>query len=427
MRKCFILPLAILLALPAAAAPPAPAASPAAPPAASPAAPSAAFPAATTPKIDVIEEIIAKINGDIVTRSEVDRQMAEARAELMRQKVGGEELEKNLAERQKDVLRELIDQDLLVQKAKELNISVEADVIKRLDQLRRQYNVPSMEAFEKFVTEKGGMHYEDLKDQIRTQLLTERVIQQEVGRRINVTHEEIGKYYEEHKKDFIRPEEVRLQQILISTEGKDAKEIPALEKKANDVLARLKKGERFGEVASKFSDDKESAQTGGDIGFWKRGVLDKSIEEMVFNAKRGFLSDVLKRPNGFLILRVEERHQAGLAKLEDVEQEIQEKLYYPKMQPALRAYLTQLRQSAFIEIRPGYVDSGAAEGIDTAWKDPDEFKAAVTTKAEAVKRKRAKRLLWAIPVKHKAAHPDQNADSTGERTLSVASPGVASK
>jgi hypothetical protein len=176
-------------------------------------------------------------------------------------------------------------------------------------------------------------------------------------------------------------------------------------------------------VASKVSDDKDSAQNGGDIGFWKRGVLDKSIEDMVFNAKRGFISDVLKRPNGFLILRVEERHQAGQAKLEDVEQEIQEKLYYPKMQPALRAYLTQLRQNAFIQIRAGFVDSGAAPDSDTSWKDPDQFKPAVTTKAEATKKK--KRLLWVVPRRNKAKE-NYDTQSLGERSSSAASPSSAS-
>jgi peptidyl-prolyl cis-trans isomerase SurA len=365
MKQLLLLPLAALLALPAAA------------------------------EVQVLEEIIAKINGEIITRSEMERNLAEFKAELARQKVAGVQAEQAIAQHQKDALRDLIDTSLLVQRGKELNISVDAAVIKRLDDLRRQYNIPSMEEFEKFVTEKGGMHYEDLKDQIRNQLLTERVIQQEVGHKISISKEEIAKYYEEHKQEFIRPEEVHLRQILISTEGKDPKEIPALEKKANEILARLKKGERFPEVASKVSDDKESAEAGGDIGFWKRGVLDKPIEDLVFNAKRGFITDVIKRPNGFLILRVEERHTAGQATLQDVEQEIQERLYIPKMQPALRAYLTQLRANAFIEIRPGYVDSGAAPGKDTAWKDPENFKPAVTTKAEATKKK--KRMLGVVP------------------------------
>ena len=353
-----------------------------------------ALPAAAA-DVKVIEEIIAKINGEIVTRSEIDRRMTEARAEMMKQNVTGASLEEALAERQKDLLRELIDESLMVQRAKELNISVESQVVKHMDDLRRQYNVASMEEFEKFVTEKGGVAFEDLREQVRNQFLTQRVVQQEVGHRINISKEEIKKYYEEHQKEFVRPEQVYLRQILISTEGKDPKEIPAIQKKANDILARIKKGERFPELASKMSDDKESAQNGGDIGFWKRGLLDKQIEDMVFNAQRGFVSDVIKRPNGFLILKVEEHHREGQATLEDVEPDIQERLYMPKLQPALRAYLTKLRENAFIEIRPGYVDSGAVPGQDTAWKDPEQLKPAVTTKAEAAKKK--KRLLWVVP------------------------------
>lgn len=367
MRFFAIFPLAALLALPAAAA-----------------------------DVQVLEEIIAKINGEIVTRSEMDRSLAEMRVELERQNLSGQQLDAAVAERHKDVLRDLIDTSLLVQRAKELTISVEADVVKQIDAMRRQYKVATMEEFEKFVTEKGGIHFEDYKDQIRNRMLTQRVIQQEVGHRINVSKEEIQKYYEEHKPEFVRPEEVHLRQILISIEGKEPKEIPALEKKAADILARVKKGERFPELASKVSDDKESAEAGGDIGWWKRGLLDKQIEDMVFSARRGFTSEIIKRPNGFLILKVEDRHQAGQAALEDVEPEIQERLYGPKMDPALRAYLTKLRENAFIEIRPGFVDSGAVPGRDTTWKDPEQYKPAVTTKSELAQKKR-KRLLFVVP------------------------------
>ena len=78
----------------------------------------------------------------------------------------------------------------------------------------------------------------------------------------------------------------------------------------------------------------------------------------------------------------------------------------PKMQPALRAYLTKLREYAFVEIRPGYIDSGAAPGKDTTWKDPEQFKPAVTTKAEAARKK--KKLLWVVPRgKSKVAPPEE--------------------
>jgi len=351
---------------------------------------------ASAADVRVIEQIIAKVNGEIITRSDMERNLGEQKAEMARQNLPAAQLAEAVAERQKDVLRDLIDQSLLVQRAKELNISVESQVIRQLDEIRRQYNVASMEEFERWVVEKSGMPYEDLKDQIRNQILTQRVIGQEVGSRISIAKEEIAKYYEEHKKEFVRPEQVRLREILVSTEGKEPSEIPALEKKANDILARLRKGERFTDLASKLSDNPDSARMGGDIGFFKRGLLDKQIEELVFSAKRGFISGLIKRPNGFLILRVEDRHQEGLAALEDVEQEIQERLYMPRMQPALREFMTRLRQEAFIEIRAGYQDSGAAPGKDTSWKDPEQFKPAVTTKAEAAKKKR--RLLWVVPL-----------------------------
>jgi len=350
----------------------------------------------TAADVRVVEEIIVKINGEIITRSEMEKAMTEARAEFARQKLEDDKLAAALAERQKDVLRDLIDNSLLVQRGKELTISVDTQLIKYLDEMRRQYNIASMEEFEKYVVEKSGSPYEDLKDQIRNQLLTQRVIGQEVGSRISVPKEEIAKYYEEHKTEFVRPEQVHLREIMVSTDGKDPKDLPALEKKANDLLARIRKGERFTDLAQKNSDS-ESAKAGGDIGFFKRGVLDKQIEEMVFAARRGFVSEVLKRPNGFLIIRLEERHQEGQAALAEVEQDITERLYMPRMQPALREYLTKLREHAFLEIRAGYVDSGAVPGKDTSWRDPEQFKAAVTTKAEVTAKKR-RRLLWVVPL-----------------------------
>jgi hypothetical protein len=99
-----------------------------------------------------------------------------------------------------------------------------------------------------------------------------------------------------------------------------------------------------------------------------------------------------------LILKVEERFEKGLQPFEVVEQEVMEKLYSPRMQPAVRAYLTRLREDAFLEIRSGFVDSGAAPGKDTAWKDPAQFKPQTVTKEEVASQTRRKRLLWLLPV-----------------------------
>ena len=123
-------------------------------------------------------------------------------------------------------------------------------------------------------------------------------------------------------------------------------------------LARAKKGEKFPELARDTS-DAESAKNFGEIGWFKKSDLNPSLQHL-FKEKRGYLTDVMKTENGFVIFKLEERHEEGLAPFEEVENEITEKLYVPRMQPKVREFLTKLREQAFLEIREGYVDSGAA-------------------------------------------------------------------
>jgi parvulin-like peptidyl-prolyl isomerase len=223
------------------------------------------------------------------------------------------------------------------------------------------------------------------------------VIGQEVGSKINVPKQELEKYYNDHKDEFIREERVFLREILVSTAGKAEAEVPALEKKAKDLVERARRGERFGELARDNSDS-ESARNQGQLGAFKRTDLNKQIADMVFDKDRGHVTDPIRVPNGFLILRVDAVHKAGLAEFEEVQPEIMEKLYPPRMMPALREYLTRLREEAFLEIRDGYVDSGAAPGKDTSWKDPAQLKPETVTKQEVASQTRRKRLLFVLPM-----------------------------
>jgi len=132
------------------------------------------------------------------------------------------------------------------------------------------------------------------------------------------------------------------------------------------------------------------------VGSMPRGVMDKPIEEVVFKAKKGFVTDPFKRANLFLILKVEDRFEAGQATFDEVKNDIQERLTQPKAEGKVRIFLTQLREDAFLEIKEGYVDSGAAPGKDTRWKDVAQLKAQTTTKEEVAAR-RKKHILWVIP------------------------------
>jgi peptidyl-prolyl cis-trans isomerase SurA len=347
--------------------------------------------------VNLVEEIIAKINGDIITRSELDRTRKQMEIELQARGVKGDALTKTIQEREKDTLRDRIDQLLLVQKANLLSINVDSELSKYMADIQLQNKITDSEKFQQWIREQTSMTYEDFRLETKNGMLTQRVIRQEVGGKISVPKPELQKYYQEHKKEFEREEQVFLREILLSTEGKDEKAIAVADKKAKDLVARLRKGEKFPEMARDNSDS-QSAQQGGDIGGWKRGALDKKIEEIVFNQQRNYVSDPIRTPNGFLILKIEERHKAGLPPFEEVENEITEKLYMPLFQPRVREYLTKLREEAFLEIKDGYIDTSAAPGKLTKWSDPAQLKPETVTKEEVASRVRRRRLLWMAPI-----------------------------
>jgi peptidyl-prolyl cis-trans isomerase SurA len=322
---------------------------------------------APEPSKRVIEEIVARVNNEIITRSDLVRARESLRRELEDDcreasqanpaSCTPEKLQKGMEEREKDVLRDLVDNSLLVQRGKDLGLNVEPSVVKQLDAVRVQNNLPDMEALERAVSQ-AGVVWEEYKSNIRNRLLTQEVIRREVGPSIekDISKEEMRKFYDEHKDEFYRPEQVVLSEIFVSTEGKSEAEIPALEQKAKTLLDRVKKGEDFNELAKRYSDG-STAKQGGDLGVFRRGQVAKELEEQVFKMKRGDLTEVIRTRTGFLTLKVEQRYEEGLQPIEKVENEIMNQLYFQKMQPALRAYLTRLREESYVLIKPGFTDT----------------------------------------------------------------------
>jgi len=347
--------------------------------------------------VHIVEEIVAKVNSDIITRGDLERKRQEIETELKQQGVTGAKLQQSVHQQASDALRDQIDQLLLVQKAKDLNISVDSDVTKRIAEMQVQSGISDPDKFHDLIREQTGMAFEDWRQQMKNALLTQRVIGQEISSHISIPDAEKRKYYDEHKQEFVRQEQVFLQQILISTEGKTPEQATAAEKKAKDLVARARRGDKFSELAVANSDDAETARSGGELPPFKRGQLMKPIEDVVFKQSKGYVTDPIKVPNGFLILKVVERYEAGQASYEEVENEIAERMSMPQMQPKVRAYLTKLRVEAFLEIRQGYVDSGAAPGKDTSWKDVAQLKPQTVSKQEVAAHKKKKKLLF-IPI-----------------------------
>lgn len=315
-------------------------------------------------KAVVVEEIIARVNNDVITMSDYQKADQQLREEVAHDCTGcpADKVQTEYRDQQKDLLRGLIDQSLLVQRAKDMGISVETDLIKRLDEVRKQNGLNSMEELEKAV-EGSGIAWEDYKTQIRNGLLTQEVMRKEVGSRINIGNDEVKKYYDEHPQEFTRPEQVALAEIFLSTEGKSPEEIAAVQKKAEDLHNRVTKGgEDFGEIAKRYSEGSTAKEQSGDLGTYQRGQLSPQLEGVVFKMDRDQITDVIQTKTGFEILKIENHYQAGLQPMDKVDNEIMNKLYMQKMQPTMRDYLAQLRQESYVMVKPGYVDSAAVPG-----------------------------------------------------------------
>ena len=177
-------------------------------------------------------------------------------------------------------MRDLIDRQLLLEKGKDLGITAETEVIKRLDEMRKQMKMDSMEDLEKAATAQG-VAFEDFKQDMKEQIITQQVIGHEVGSHMALSKDDEQKFYEEHKEELRQPEQIRLSEILVAVpEAKDAAEDPqalaAAQTKADGLLADIRKGSKFEDVAKKNSNGPTAAQ-GGDLGYFKRGMLSQRV------------------------------------------------------------------------------------------------------------------------------------------------------
>ena len=192
----------------------------------------------------------------------------------------------DLAERQKDLLRDMIDQQLLISKGKELGISGDAETVRQLDDLRKQNHLDSMEALEKAAGQQG-ISFEDFKANIRNGVITRQVVRDEVGRNIRMTRQQEQAYYAEHGKDFEVPESVHLSEILVPLpETATDAQIAQGQAKSAEIAAKIQGGMKFTDAAKQFSGGPSAAQ-GGDLGDFKRGALAKVLEDATFAQAAG--------------------------------------------------------------------------------------------------------------------------------------------
>ena len=359
----------------------------------------ASFTVASLADVVTVEQIICKVNGEIVTNIDLEHDRADLEKQYRAGGYTGKRLEDVLRDETPNLLRQKIDNLLLVQKGKELELKVDPDVNKYLADLQRQTGTADPEKFQALVRQETGKSYEDFKEDLKRNFYVQAVIREEVMHKIQFKDEEIRAYYDAHKDEFQREERVFLREITVSTQGKqdDPVALAAAQKKAKDLVDRARRGERFNELAQANSDS-PTAKDGGALDPYKKGDLAPAIEAAVWDKERGTVTDPINIGNALLILRVEEHYKAGLAGFEEVESDIQNRILGSRQQVALRAYLTKLRDISFLEIKPGFEDTGAAPGKDTKWSDPAQLKPETVTKEEVLLNPAKKKVLGLIPI-----------------------------
>jgi peptidyl-prolyl cis-trans isomerase SurA len=307
----------------------------------------------------VVEDIVARVNDQIITQSDYDRAAEQLEQEAKQQAIPPRELQ----QKQADLLRDLIDQQLLLSKGKELGITGETELIKRLDEIRKQNHLDSLEDLEK-AAQQQGVSYEDFKATQRNGIITQQVVRDEVGRHISMSPAEVQSYFKAHESEFAQPESVTLNEILIPTppaaaEGADAAQVAAAQAQAEAIEAKLAAGAKFEDLAKPAPTD-PTAPKSVNLGEYRRGMLAKEIEDKAFALNAGQHTQPIRTKQGFIILQATQHQLGGDASFKQVEPQVEEALFMEQMQPKLREYLTKLREEAYVELKPGVVDTGAS-------------------------------------------------------------------
>lgn len=300
----------------------------------------------------VADRIVAVVNGEVITLSELHRAFAPYAAHI-EANYKGPDKEAFLKQGEAAFLQRMIDQILIEQEAKKPGVGIAAvkdeEVMGMVKDMLAKNRLTMQDYLKKLAEE--GKTLESAKQEIRGQMLRMRLLRREVQSRILVTDEEIGEYYDKHREDYEGREAVHIRQIFLPVpEGADSGARDRVRAEANQLRERILKGERFEVMAARYSRGPAAAE-GGDIGFVERGVMMPEVEKAAFSLPVGEVSEVLETEAGFLLLVVVDKKGAGLKPLPVVRDEIKAKIEDEKVNKKYDEWMAELRKKSFIDIR----------------------------------------------------------------------------
>lgn len=310
----------------------------------------------------VIEQVLVKVNGDIITQTDLETRQAAAVRERLRQDVDAnvlkndEALKKVVAEVTPRVIVEAIDELLLIQLGKEKGYHLSDEQFKDIvANLRKEQNLQEEAKFQAALKSEG-MTTEDLRRNIEKQMLISRVQQDEVGSKLQITEEEARQYYLTHQREFALPATVTLREILVEVPAENrqgqagvnvAKDDQAAQRAA-DIRKRIVGGADFATVAAEVSSS-ASKSNGGLIGPIAIGDLSPALQKLLEQMKPGDITEPLRVTRGYQILKLETLKPSTVPAFEGVRDLAAEKVTAERQRTEIRKFLTRVRGQALIE------------------------------------------------------------------------------
>lgn len=294
---------------------------------------------------EVVDKIVVIINDEIITQGDLDRILYPIYVQY-RNLYSPEEVEGRMEAARHTVLRQLIQDKLLLSEAKRKKIEVTDDEVEeRMDELKRRFQTE--EEFKKAMSEENLILVQ-LEKQFRERIMIDKLIDMEIRRTVSISPSEIISYYESHKSQFKEPRKVKLRSILIRT-NEERSEEEAI-RAAKQILKRLKKGGNFGLLAKEYSEGPYAA-SGGDMGWVKEGELMGRINDLVFTLDENEISGILKTNLGFHVFKVEEKVDAREMEFPAAKAHVERFLFNKKIEEKLGQWIEQLKNDAYIAFR----------------------------------------------------------------------------
>jgi parvulin-like peptidyl-prolyl isomerase len=297
----------------------------------------------------VADRIVAVVNDEVITLSELNNAF-EPYLERFTANYQGPDREMALGETKTALLNRMIDNLLMEQESRKTGVTVRnEEVTDAINDMQKQRKI-SPDEFVKAL-QREGMTMDAYRKDIRDQLVRLKLIRRDIKSKVAVTDEEIGEYYRKHREDYDGKEAARIRQILLllpKEENPAAKE--KLRADADAIHKRLLNGEPFEPLSAKFSQGPAAAE-GGDIGYIEKGMIHSEVEDAAFSLPLNQISGVIESSVGFHIVQVVDRRGAGIKAIENVREEIREKIDREKMEKKFGEWLVELRKKSHIEIK----------------------------------------------------------------------------